>query len=109
MRSKNKQVQSTKRPVQLTASLILVNQRAICSYSKLYIQWLQFNNAAIVSKLNWKGSARKACSKGGKLKPSIQIFKALNTKAFFAVNKALIVKLRRFAAPLPIARRYNSI
>ncbi len=69
---------------------------------KLYIPGPQFNNVAIVSNQGWKCSARKACLKGGKLKPSIQICKAAKTISSFAVNKRLV--WNRFA--LHTAGRY---
>ena len=55
---------------------------------QLYNPGPEFNNAAIGSKPVRKCSAGKACSKGGQLKPSNQIYKFSNTKAFFAVNKS---------------------
>jgi len=72
----------------ILASLKFGEQRAVLFKYKLYIPGPQFNNVAIGSSSSWKGSARQACSKGGKLKPSIQISRVQRKRAFFSVNKA---------------------
>ncbi|MCP4494494.1 MAG: hypothetical protein GY820_45425 [Gammaproteobacteria bacterium] len=71
---------------------------------QLYIPGLQFNNVAIVSKPNWKGSARKACSKGGKLKPSNPTNKAVKASFLSQLTSSSTRPRHRCAAPLTSGR-----
>ena len=90
---------------QLLASLKLVSHRAVCSCRSFTFCSSWQIIMRLVRRLNWNCIARKACSRGGKLRYSIQAFKVANKRGIGSANKRLV--WNRFA--LHTAGRYMYI